>query len=214
MALEQTLSGLDGRITRILVAPAARQGNDVSHALRARVGSTLQRQARRRRSAPAGSGRAATERGDCPFGLISLVVGTILTYNALLLASGERQAFVTYLTQLGAPVRLIVASLAFDALVMGAIGCALGLVLPATWCRWPPITRCRDTWPPRFPSAERAWSALSAAAIAVTAGMLAAFAAALVPAIRLLRGAQAETFTLRAPPLERRAAATQIPCCS
>ena len=62
------------------------------------------------------------------FSAISLVAGVILAYNALLLASDERRRFIVYLIETGTPDSMIVASLAFDALILGVAGSLLGLL--------------------------------------------------------------------------------------
>ena len=107
------------------------------------------------------------------FGAISLVAGVILAFNALLLASGERQRFIAYLIEIGTPDSMIVASLAFDALILGLLGCALGLLAgdlisflhtalsPATSQRHSPSeVRASSTpkpccWPSRVASSPR-----------------------------------------------------------
>ncbi len=53
------------------------------------------------------------------FSAISLVAGMIIAYNALLLASDERRRFIVNLIQQGTPEWMIVASLVFDALMLG-----------------------------------------------------------------------------------------------
>ena len=62
------------------------------------------------------------------FSAISLVAGIILAYNALLLASDERRRFIVYLIETGTPDSMIVASLAFDAFILGLVGSVLGLL--------------------------------------------------------------------------------------
>ena len=62
------------------------------------------------------------------FSAISLVAGIILAYNALLLASDERRRFIVYLIEAGTPDSMIIASLIFDAFVLGVAGACIGLL--------------------------------------------------------------------------------------
>ena len=105
----QVLAGLPGRITRILIEPATGHYTQVLAALTHRLGST-------QNIRPAGGeGRLLApaahpeSRLTVLFSAISLVVGTILAYNALLLASGERRHFILYLIDLGSEPSTIIA---------------------------------------------------------------------------------------------------------
>jgi putative ABC transport system permease protein len=120
------------------------------------------------------------------FSAISLVAGLILAYNALLLASEERRRFIVYLIETGTPDSMVLASLAFDALILGLAGCALGLLagelisLLAYGGVPGYLTAAFAVGPRRIVSAQTVLVALGG-------GLLAAFAAALLPAIAILR---------------------------
>jgi putative ABC transport system permease protein len=187
----QVLAGLPNRITRILIEPAAGRESQVRQALARRFGATLNvrpvdSEARLLAAAAKPEGQL-----NALFSAISLVVGVILAYNALLLASGERRAFITYLVQLGTPDTLIVASLAFDALILGIAGSLLGLLagdaISLLAYRAPPgyLTAA-------FPIGGQRIVGVGTVLIALAAGILAAFAAAAVPAIALLRSSATE----------------------
>jgi putative ABC transport system permease protein len=187
----QSVAGLPGRVTRILVEPAPGKSADVQSLLSRSLGPGLNV---RHVGAEAGLlADAARPEGRLTalFSLICLVVGMVLAYNALLLASGERRAFIAFLHQLGAPDRAIVASLMFDAFVLGLVGCALGLVLGDV------ISLLAYRAAPgylmaAFAIGEQRIIDLQTVCIAVGAGMLAAFAAAALPALGLLRSSAAE----------------------
>jgi putative ABC transport system permease protein len=120
------------------------------------------------------------------FSAISLVVGVILAYNALLLASGERRAFIAYLVKLGTPDGAIIASLIFDALILGVAGSILGLLVGDA------ISLLAYRAPPgyltaAFPIGGQRIVGLQTILVAFAAGMFAAFAAAALPAVAILR---------------------------
>jgi putative ABC transport system permease protein len=128
------------------------------------------------------------------FSAISLVVGMILAYNALLLASGERRAFIAYLIQLGTPDGAIIASLVFDALILGVAGSLLGLLVGDA------ISLLAYRAPPgyltaAFPIGGQRVLSFQTVLIALAAGVFAAFVAAALPAIALLRSSAVEPET-------------------
>lgn len=182
----QVIAGLHNRITRILVEPTPGRESAVREALIRRFGTTLNV-----RSVNAEGGLlsdAAKPEGQLTalFSAISLVVGMILAYNALLLASGERRAFVAHLIQLGTPDGTIVASLLFDALILGIVGSLLGLLagdaISLFAYRAPPgyLTAA-------FPLGGQRIVTSQTILIAFGAGIVSAFAAAALPSIALLR---------------------------
>jgi putative ABC transport system permease protein len=125
------------------------------------------------------------------FSAISLVVGIILAYNALLLASGERRRFILHLIELGTEPVAIVETLMFDALVLGLAGCVVGLLLGDLISLYAYraipgyLTAAFAIGPQRVIS-------LQTVLVAIAAGMVAAFAAAALPAIGLLRSSAAQ----------------------
>ncbi len=186
LALVQQLAQLPGRATRILVQPSRGHTRAVEAALRARLGQQVN--VRAVSAEPRMLAQAARPQSEIAalFGVISLLVGAVLAFNALLLASGERQVMVAHLNRFGARDRLIVASLVFDALVIGLAGCAIGLVagdlLSLLAYRSLP-----GYLSAAFPLSEQRVIAPATVAIAIGAGMLAALAAAAFPAVRVLR---------------------------
>jgi putative ABC transport system permease protein len=182
----QVLAGLPGRITRILVEPTAGHYAQVLEDLSARFGGTLN--VRPITSEGRLLAQAARPEGQLTalFSAISLVVGIILAYNAMLLASGERRRFIMYLINQGSEPVAIVSTLAFDAFILGVAGCALGLLvgdlISLYAYRAVPgyLTAAFAIGPQRVIGVETVL-------IALAAGMFAAFAAAALPAVGLLR---------------------------
>jgi len=182
----QSLSGLAGRISRILIEPQPKRSAELQRTLEQRFGAgvnirPVSSEARLLADAARPEGQLTAL-----FSLIGLVVGMILAYNAVLLASGERRAFIAYLIQLGTPDAAVAASLAFDALLLGIAGCALGLLLGDL------ISLFAYRAVPGYLTASFAIGnqrvlGLHTVLIAVGGGMLAAFAAAALPSLGLLR---------------------------
>ena len=182
----QSLADLPDRITRILIEPRAGEALQVQSELEQRFGATLNVRPVSTEARLLGDAARPEGQLSALFSLISLAVGMILAYNAILLASGERRAFISYLTELGTPDLAIVASLVFDAFILGVAGCALGLLLGDV------VSELAYRSVPgyltaAFPIGAQRVVTVQTVLIAVAAGMLAAFGAAALPSIGLLR---------------------------
>ncbi len=182
----QIISKMPGRITRILVVPQPGGEAQARAALTQRFGGSLNVR-------PVDTeGRllsdAARPEGQLTalFSVIALLVGMILAYNALLLASGERRAFIGYLIQLGTTDAAIVASLLFDAFILGLAGCAVGLLLGDVISLYA-YRAVPGYLAAAFAIGNQRVVGIETVLIALGAGMLAAFAAAALPAIGVLR---------------------------
>jgi putative ABC transport system permease protein len=187
----QVLGRLPNRITRVLIEPTAGHEAQVRQTLTQRFGASLNVRSVDTEVQLLSDAAKPEAQLTALFSAISLVVGVILAYNALLLASGERRAFIAYLVQLGTPDSSIIASLAFDALILGVLGSILGLLVGDA------ISLLAYRAPPgyltaAFPIGGQRILSLQTILIALAAGMLAAFAAAALPAIALLRSSAVE----------------------
>lgn len=125
----QRVTGLDGRVTRILVAAAPGQETAVRDALEGRFGERLNvtgpdaepqliREAARPLDQSAGL-----------FAAISALVGLLFAFNAMLLTIPERRRFIAELRMQGFGSGQVVSQILFEALVLGATASAVGLVL-------------------------------------------------------------------------------------
>jgi putative ABC transport system permease protein len=192
LAVVQTLAGSPGRVTRVLIEPKPGHEAALHRALTARFGATLNARPVDTEAGLLASAAGPEKQVTLLFSAISLVAGIILAYNALLLASDERRRFIVYLIETGTPDSMIVASLAFDALILGIVGSALGLLAGDA------ISLIAYRTVPGYIAAAFAIGGqrvvgLSTVLIAFGGGLLAAFAAAALPAAVSLRaGAAAE----------------------
>ena len=190
LAVVASLARHAGRITRILIEPVTGRERALREALTARYGATLTARPIDTEAKLLGDAAGPEKQITLLFGVISLVAGVILAYGALLLASEERRRFVMYLIETGTPESMVVASLAFDAFVLGVLGSALGLLcgdaISLTFYRTVPgyIAAAFAVGGQRVISPQAVW-------IALAGGMLAAFAAAALPALSILRSGAA-----------------------
>jgi putative ABC transport system permease protein len=188
----QSLTGSTGRLTRVLIEPTAGREAALRRALTARFGATLNARPLKTEAQLLASAAGPEKQVTLLFSAISLVAGIILAYNALLLASDERRRFIVYLIETGTPDSMIVASLAFDAFILGLVGSILGLLAGDV------ISLIAYRTVPGYIAAAFAIGGqrvvdLPTILIALGGGMLAAFAAAALPAAVALRaGAAAE----------------------
>jgi putative ABC transport system permease protein len=192
LPIAQSIAGAQGRVTRILIEPKAGHEAALLLALTDRFGATLNARPVEAEARLLGNAAGPEKQVTLLFSAISLVAGIILAYNALLLASDERRRFIVYLIETGTPDSMIVASLAFDAFILGIAGSLLGLLAGDA------ISLIAYRTIPGYIAAAFAIGGQrvvgsSTIVIALAGGMLAAFAAAALPAIVALRaGAAAE----------------------
>jgi putative ABC transport system permease protein len=186
LAVVQSLARLQGRVTRVLIEPAPGREAALRGQLVRRFGARLNARSVDTEAKLLGDAAAPETQVTLLFGAISLVAGIILAYNALLLASDERRRFVVYLIETGTPDSMILASLAFDALILGVLGCLLGLLAGDALS----LLAYRSI--PGYIAAAFAVGGQRVIApqtvlIAIAGGLAAAFAAAALPAITILR---------------------------
>ncbi|HTB50814.1 MAG TPA: hypothetical protein VK701_07540, partial [Solirubrobacteraceae bacterium] len=187
LPLLQSLAGEGGRVSRVLIEPRAGQEAELRHTLDRRFGSTLNVRSVSAEAQLLDNAIGPEKQVTLLFSAISLVAGVILAYNALLLASDARRRFIVNLIQQGTPESLIVASLAFDALLLGLAGSLLGLIAGDV------VSLIAFRSLPGYIAAAFALGGqrvigAQTILLALAGGMLAAFVAALLPSLVALRG--------------------------
>jgi putative ABC transport system permease protein len=186
LPIVQAAAGLPQRVNRVLVQPRPGQEAQARAALARRLGAGVSVRSVDAEARLLGNAASAESEVTLLFSMISLVAGVILAYNALLLASEERRRFVSYLIETGTPDSMVLASLLFDALILGLAGCALGLLAGEA------ISLLAYQSVPgyvaaAFPIGPGRVVVAQTILIAIGGGMLAALAAALLPALAILR---------------------------
>jgi putative ABC transport system permease protein len=186
LPIVQIASGLPGRVSRVLIEPRPGAQTTLSRALAKRFGGTANVRPIDTEAQLLGAAAGSESQVTLLFSVISLVAGMILAYNALLLASEERRRFIAYLIETGTPESMVLASLAFDALILGLAGCAIGL-LAGEAVSLLAYRSVPGYIAAAFPIASQHVVAAQTILIALAGGMLAALTAALLPAITALR---------------------------
>jgi putative ABC transport system permease protein len=190
LGVVQSLARLQGRVTRILVQPQLGRTSSVRTTLTRRFGGLLNVRDIDTEVKLLGAAAGPEKEVTLLFGAISLLAGIILAFNALLLASEERGRFITYLIETGTPDALIVASLAFDAFILGVVGSVIGLVAGDA------ISLIVYRTVPGYIAAAFAIGGqrvigTETVLLALAGGMAAAFMAASIPAFVILRASAA-----------------------
>jgi putative ABC transport system permease protein len=129
LALAQRLTELDGRITQVLIQPHSGEDARVAAELRVLAAGRLD-------VVPANNDLRLLEQAAKPnnqstslFAAISVMVGFLLAVNAMLLTVPERRRFVADLRMQGYDWRQILALLGFQALTLGVVASAGGVLL-------------------------------------------------------------------------------------
>ena len=190
LAVVQSLAGAEGRVSRILIEPRPKREGALLGALESRYGQTLNPRRVTTEAELLSVAAGPEKQVTLLFSAISLVAGIILAFNALLLASQRRRRFVANLLEIAAPESMIVATLAFDALVLGVLGVLVGLLAGDV------ISLLAYRSVPGYIAAAFAIGgqrivSLHTVFLAVAGGLVAAFAAAVIPALTILRSAGA-----------------------
>lgn len=192
LPITQAIANLPRRVTRILIQPKPGQETSLRRALTLRYRSTLNVRSVNTEARLLANAAGPEKQVTLLFSAISLVAGVILAYNALLLASDERRRFIVYLIEAGTPDSMIITSLVFDAFVLGVVGSLLGLLAGDV------VSLIAYRTIPGYIAAAFAIGGQrvigpETVLIAFVGGMIAAFAAAILPAMTALRwGASAE----------------------
>ncbi len=129
VAYAEQLSGEEGRVTRIFVRTAPGSEAQVRRALeRLAAGRLNVEPADFDGTLFAGAVAPADESAEL-FSAISALVGFMFAFNAMLITVRLRRELIGELRRHGATRAMTIATLLFDALILGGLGCILGLAL-------------------------------------------------------------------------------------
>jgi putative ABC transport system permease protein len=129
LAFAQEMSGLSGRISRILVEPAPGREAAVRAALVALAAGRLNVEPASYDETLFSRAASATNQSTALFAVISALVGFLFAFNAMLLTVPQRRRLIADLRRDGYPPATVIVVLLFDAVVLGLLACALGLAL-------------------------------------------------------------------------------------
>jgi putative ABC transport system permease protein len=183
----QRITGLAHRVSRVFVLPEHGKRALVTSSLRRELGDTLDvRSSNSELTLLEGATRASNEVSTL-FAALSVVVGLLFAYNAMLLTLPARRRYVTRLRNMGAYRHELVALLSLEILVLGVVASVIGLVLGDLLARtvFGSVPRYLAAG---FPIGTERLITPAALLIAVGGGVLATAIAAVGPAIGALRG--------------------------
>ena len=188
----QRITGLADRVNRILVLPNSGQQTVARAALERSVGGTLNvRPSDSEVSLLEGATRSSNQAATL-FTALSVVVGLLFAYNAMLLTLPARRRYITRLRSMGAYRYELVSLLALEIIVLGLVASLVGLVLGDLLASvvFGGVPRYLTAG---FPIGTQRVITTSALLVSVGGGMLATAVAAVGPAVGALSGGPLDT---------------------
>ncbi|HTC72204.1 MAG TPA: ABC transporter permease, partial [Solirubrobacteraceae bacterium] len=125
----QEMTGLGHRVSRILVQPAAGAQTRVRAALVRLAAGRLNVQSTSYDETLFAKAASASNQSTALFAVISALVGFLFAFNAMLLSAPQRRRLIADLRRDGYPPATVIGVLLLDAILLGLVACALGLVL-------------------------------------------------------------------------------------
>ena len=176
----EELAGTTGRVTRIFVHTEPGREAQVRAALVRLAAGRLNVEPANFDSTLFAKAAAPANQSAELFSAITALVGFMFAFNAMLITAQLRRELIGELRRHGATRWMTISTLLFDALILGALGCILGLALGDA------ISRALFHTNPgylsyAFPVGSRRVVTWQSVALAVAAGMLAACVGVLVP---------------------------------
>ncbi|MGN6372891.1 MAG: FtsX-like permease family protein [Solirubrobacteraceae bacterium] len=125
----QEASGLAGKVSRVLVQAAPGKTESVRVELQRIAAGHIGVESADYDERLFSKAAAATNQSTQLFAVISALVGFLFAFNAMLLTVPQRRRLIADLRRDGYTPAAVIAVLLFDAIVLGAIACAIGLLL-------------------------------------------------------------------------------------
>jgi putative ABC transport system permease protein len=125
----QEMTGLAGRISRILVQPAPGAQGAVRAALVRLAADRLNVESTSYDERLFAKAASASNQSTALFAVISALVGFLFAFNAMLLTVPQRRRLIAELRRDGYTPATVIGVLLLDAVALGLIACLLGLVL-------------------------------------------------------------------------------------
>ncbi len=180
----QRLTGLQGRVTQVLIEPERGASRRVAGELRTLAAGRLNVVAADNELALLDEAVKPNDQSTSLFAAISVMVGFLLALNAMLLTVPERRRFVADLRMQGYDWRQIVALLGFQAAVLGVAASAAGVLLGELLSR-AFLHRIPTYLTTAFPIGTQESLHVGTSLLAVGCGVLATMLASLSPALDL-----------------------------
>jgi putative ABC transport system permease protein len=129
LEFSQELAALKGRLNRILVEPAPGRAAAVLAGLKRIAGDSLNVESSNHDEKLFARAAAASNQSTALFAVISALVGFLFAFNAMLLTVPQRRRLIVDLRRDGYTPGAVIAVLLLDAVLLGIIATALGLLL-------------------------------------------------------------------------------------
>jgi len=129
LSYAQEMAGLSGRVSRVLIHSAPGSERRVRARLQALAAGQLNVEPLSYEQQLFTKASAAANKSTQLFSVISALVGFLFAFNAMLLTVPQRRRLIADLRRDGYTPQTVIAVLLLDALMLGVLGCALGLVL-------------------------------------------------------------------------------------
>ncbi|MBI4898503.1 MAG: FtsX-like permease family protein [Actinobacteria bacterium] len=129
LGVAQKITGMHGRISRILIEPDSTSGDQVRRDLERLSNQRFDVRPSDSEGDLLAQALKPDRQSSALFGAIAVGIALLFAFNAMLLALVRRRKIVAYLLMLGADRPTIITSLIFDAVALGAIASILGVVL-------------------------------------------------------------------------------------
>jgi putative ABC transport system permease protein len=183
----QTLTGQKGKVTNVLIRTQPGKARQVAVELRALAGNRLDVVPADNELRLVKDAAAPTTQSTVLFVAISMMVGLLLAFNAMLLIAPERRRTIADLRVQGFDSKQVLATLAFQSGLLGIaaslVGILVGYVLAHTLFNEVP-----DYIAIAFPASGHQTVHVSAVLIALGCGVLAALLASMAPILDLRSG--------------------------
>lgn len=129
LAYVQEISGLPGRVSRIFVQPLPGRDDDVRRGLERLGGGALTVADADADVATFQQASMPTKQSTALFSLLAALVGFLFALSAVLLTVPKRRRFIADLRLAGHTPAVVVKVMLFDALMLGAAGALIGLLI-------------------------------------------------------------------------------------
>src|ERR1700691_5506919 len=123
------MTGLAGRVSRILVEPAPGRAAAIQTALLRLAGGRLNVEGADYDDRLSARAAAASNQSTALFAVISALVGFLFAFNAMLLTVPQRRRLIADLRRDGYTPGTVIAVLLVDGVALGMMACLLGLAL-------------------------------------------------------------------------------------
>jgi putative ABC transport system permease protein len=180
LSYAQEMTGLRGRVSRVLIQPQPGAQRRVRAELSALAADRANVESIDYEAALFANAASASNQSSALFSAISALVGFLFAFNATLLTVPARRRLIVDLRRDGYAPRTVLATLCLDALALGVIASALGIALGEVLFRYV-LHSDSGFFSLAFTVGSEQSVSFTDVAIAMGGGMLAAFAAVLSP---------------------------------